>query len=126
MNFNDFAHPHTRDGRLDLVKDWQNVFHAVADVHDHNCTDTNLCKILLEAEAVVCREDYSETAIDSRPQQNTISKALEFLSPDNRALEFWQERLDLLWNGLVNEQPQRPLPPLVQSQGLQWPDLARP
>ena len=117
--FDDFTRLHTCDACLDFVKYRQNLFHPVANIHDHNCADTDLCQILLKAKALVCGEDDSEAAIDSRTKQNAIPKTLELFTPHDGAVKLWQERLDLLWNGLVNEQPQRPLPPLVRSPGRQ-------
>jgi len=103
IDLDNFTRLYACDSRLYFVKHRQNVLHTVANIHDHDRTDADLRKVLLKPKALVRGEDYREAAIDSRTKENPIAETLELFTPDDRAVKLREKRLDLLWNGLVNE-----------------------
>ena len=72
--------PGWTDATADLIlfQYRQDVLHAVADVHDDDCSDADPARIWLGAQALI-RGDYSGT-VNSGRQQESIAQALQSLT----------------------------------------------
>jgi len=94
--FDDLPGGHRRNCILDFGKHGENVFHAVADVHDHHRSDTDLAEVLLKSKILICREDDGETPIDGGTKKNAIAQTFETLASDDRRFELRNVRQNLL------------------------------